>query len=280
MTKTSAGFRVIPQRIAHYLWYKTAVPVFIERYLLAILATATFVLLVIDPMKFDRTQKVTFGIAALAFAYFLAHTVHLSNQASKTPTSELATPTPPPTPPPSPASAPSQSAPTLSGRIEQVNGGDALIAGKHIGSSVALVVSISNVGTPSIAREFRLIVETAGKEPFLAAPQHFGDKLILGGSPTVTIYGKDALYEKASLTPIPNGGEVRGVLFFIIKDIKASEIFRDGVILKIIFKDVTGKEYEISRPSSGRIVDPTYAPGINLEIKDPPESSKKRPKRK
>jgi hypothetical protein len=83
MSKTFARRGGIAQRFASYLWYKTAVPVFLERGFIALCVTAIVVILFTNPMKFDTTQKVTACLGLLCFAYFAAHTVHLHNEASK-----------------------------------------------------------------------------------------------------------------------------------------------------------------------------------------------------
>jgi len=69
--------------IARFLWYKTAVPVFIERYLLGLLGSATLLVLVVNPMNFDWIQRITLGVAILALAAFFAQTLHRYNLSSK-----------------------------------------------------------------------------------------------------------------------------------------------------------------------------------------------------
>lgn len=61
------------------LWYKTAVPVFLERFVLAICA-AGIIALIINPMKFDGTQRITLVIAIAFFAYFVAHTIYVTSK--------------------------------------------------------------------------------------------------------------------------------------------------------------------------------------------------------
>ena len=50
------------------------VALFIERFLLAILATVFFGLVVLNPLKFDWTQRITLGGCIVLGAYFVAHT--------------------------------------------------------------------------------------------------------------------------------------------------------------------------------------------------------------
>jgi hypothetical protein len=61
---------------ASLLWHNSAVPVFLERFILPLCAGTVILLALTNPMKFDATQRVT-GTAALLFvAYFVAHTVY------------------------------------------------------------------------------------------------------------------------------------------------------------------------------------------------------------
>lgn len=55
-------------------------PIFLERFLLAICAAAVVTIVLIDTMRLDLTQRITLGLAILFFAYFVAHTAHKSNQ--------------------------------------------------------------------------------------------------------------------------------------------------------------------------------------------------------
>ncbi len=53
-----------------------SVPVFLERFVLAVCATALVAIMLVNPMKFDWTQRITLSLAILLLAYFAAHTVH------------------------------------------------------------------------------------------------------------------------------------------------------------------------------------------------------------
>jgi hypothetical protein len=72
-----------PRTLARFLWYKTAVPVFLERAVIAFCVTVAAAMWLANPMNFDTTQKVTLSLSLLLLAYFAAHTVHRSNQAAR-----------------------------------------------------------------------------------------------------------------------------------------------------------------------------------------------------
>jgi hypothetical protein len=62
--------------LVEWLWHKTAVPIFVERFLLSVLAGIIVLLLLSNPMKFDNTQRVTGILAVIFLAYFAAHSIH------------------------------------------------------------------------------------------------------------------------------------------------------------------------------------------------------------
>jgi hypothetical protein len=59
-----------------YLWHKTAVPVFLERFVLPVFAAAVILMAITNPMGFDITQRATGGLAVIFAAYFVAHSVY------------------------------------------------------------------------------------------------------------------------------------------------------------------------------------------------------------
>jgi hypothetical protein len=71
-------------------------PIFLERFVLTILAAVATGVCLLNPFKFDTSQRVSLFLAIAFFAYFVAHT---ANRA------KVATPVPPP---------PQQNVPTTS----------------------------------------------------------------------------------------------------------------------------------------------------------------------
>ncbi len=54
-------------------------PVFLERFILPVLAAALIGIIILNPFKLDVHQQVSLGIAVVALAYFVGHTVYRSN---------------------------------------------------------------------------------------------------------------------------------------------------------------------------------------------------------
>jgi hypothetical protein len=56
-------------------------PVFIERFVLPILSAIIVVVILLNPFKWDSRQRFSLLIAAIAFAYFCAHSSYRKTQA-------------------------------------------------------------------------------------------------------------------------------------------------------------------------------------------------------
>jgi hypothetical protein len=69
-----AGDRLV--EFALWIWHKTSVPIFLERFVLTVFAAAVVLVAFTNPMGFDKTQRITGAIALIFAAYFVAHTVH------------------------------------------------------------------------------------------------------------------------------------------------------------------------------------------------------------
>jgi hypothetical protein len=63
----------------YWVWHKTAVPTWLERFVLTLLAGAFLGVVLWNSMKLDITQRITLGIVILALSYFVAHTVYKGN---------------------------------------------------------------------------------------------------------------------------------------------------------------------------------------------------------
>jgi hypothetical protein len=257
--------------ITRYLWYKTAVPVFIERFLLPVFAAVLILLAFSNPMNFDWTQRITLGVALLLIAYFLAHTLHLHNTKEK----ELAKPITPVDSPPSaqsPAPAPDFKGTFLTrviGRPE--SNSDA--------TSIFLEVKITNLGIKSIAERYQLFVDVPGvgnvEGRRIALPNKLTLQMEDGSTEIYT--DADALYIKTA-TPIETNDSKTGTLLFLFDGIKKTMIGRDPK-MKLVFRDAAGKEYEVSDTSVLNTTTPQVFPGTTPPKRMPPKASGKKKRR-
>ena len=128
---------------------------------------------------------------------------------------------------------------------------------------LTVIMSIRNMGAPSIAENFRISTLRAGKElstttlppvPMLVMWEGNTDR-----SPSVTLDGSDYLPRKAVSAPIPQGGETLGFMQVLVNGLKQDEALENETVIRVVFTDVTGKPYRVDQRITGtkirRLVD-------------------------
>lgn len=107
-----------------------------------------------------------------------------------------------------------------------------------------ILVSVRNLGDPSIAQGWQLKVHTASRE-FTASPTMIPSEMkIYENGKTYAFHGRDALYEKA-IKPIERGSLVRGWLWYEFPRISLEEVNRKNSTWTIDFEDVLRKHHAI-----------------------------------
>ncbi len=56
-------------------------PIFLERFILPLLVAAVIPVIVLNPFKLDRQQRISLLVCVLAGAYFVGHTLYMRNSA-------------------------------------------------------------------------------------------------------------------------------------------------------------------------------------------------------
>ena len=139
-------------------------------------------------------------------------------------------------------------------------------------TTLLMIATIYNSGAPSFADGYRLTIKVPGMaNDIIAAPQVLPERMTLkneDGS-SATYYGEDALYNKTTATPIPTGGMVRGILWFIVPNVNRDTIRQPDTQFILSFTDALNEEHTVERRAgvfSGSA--PLYIPGLK-----PPQSS-------
>lgn len=92
------------ETFAEIIWWGTDVPVFLEKFILPVLATAVTALVILNPMKFDTSSRIALAVGLIAFAYLASHQIHLRNEMLRAGSNQTAPQTKPPiSSPPAPA---------------------------------------------------------------------------------------------------------------------------------------------------------------------------------
>jgi hypothetical protein len=131
------------------------------------------------------------------------------------------------------------------------------------GALVFLIVTVRNLGQPTIATDYTLTVEASDNrilhgEWFKIPPGWISVSTPDGG---IKVGGKDALYEETA-SPIASGDWKRGVLVFILHDIDPDDI-KDGAHLTLSFVDIDNRPYSTTFVTSNeKEGSPLYYPGL------------------
>jgi hypothetical protein len=108
-------------------------------------------------------------------------------------------------------------------------------------TGIALDTRVWNVGAPSVATEWRLIVIPAGHMPVIGKyTEMAGDIRASGERDSAVIRVSDALHAKTNLEPISET-PLSGVLVFFVNLDKAT-VLREDTILELSVHDIFGKE--------------------------------------
>src|ERR1035437_4315576 len=152
------------------------------------------------------------------------------------------------------------------GQIVQVNhhAPPIHLAAMGYSCSVVIVSEIKNLGAVSILDAYKLTIAVDGRERCgdnYALP----DTMTLQGTYGVIKYfNTDALYRK-TMTPIPRGGKIAGVLWFLFKDITPSAF--DATSMTLCFSDVRGKRWSIKvMPGEVQHNVPLLVPGVRMGV--------------
>jgi hypothetical protein len=142
--------------------------------------------------------------------------------------------------------------PDLRGQIDLVGIGQAPIPPRS--TMLTLVVSIRNLGAPSIVDQWALSVVPAGgsMSPAEVFPLPEGPiALERRGSPPTTFEGKDVLYRKVETVPIPQNSKARGLLAFVV-NVPSDAVFQPGTKYRLSFQDVYGTTYSTEYVIAGK----------------------------
>lgn len=155
------------------------------------------------------------------------------------------------------------SKPLLRGEIDAIVMGR--VSGGMSGTAITVLASIRNLGTPSIVEGWALSVSVPGAPPMAGRHQAIPETLNLErpDGPPLVVRGRDALYDKTTLSPVGQGNMQRGYLLFLLERVDMTAIYRPGTRIILTYKDVTGKSYVIEKALLGQTSEPSYLPGLS-----------------
>jgi hypothetical protein len=151
-------------------------------------------------------------------------------------------------------------------------------------TTVQVVASITNLGQPTVVKNWTLRVKAPNAERIEGVGRFIVPNkpvvLRLASGETRRFSPNDALYNKGIAAPIQTGGEITGLILFDLKNTGQQDVWREGTVVELGFQDATGNSYLASREvNSGGDTPAQYYPGMTPVQVEPPNKPK-RPKSK
>jgi hypothetical protein len=137
-------------------------------------------------------------------------------------------------------------------------------------TGIFVFATIKNIGAPSVVVIWNLAVHIPGKGPMKAAKRLLPATMRLDRQSMM--YAEDALYNKAVNSPVPTGGQISGVLLFVLEGVARDDVWKQGTVLTLEFQDVLGTKSEASVTLTGANEPFKYLPGMRqpLPMVQPP----------
>jgi len=138
---------------------------------------------------------------------------------------------------------------------------------KH--SAVTLKICVSNLGMPSVAIDWLPVINVEGKQPLGFKYRDVSNELTLyygeSNENAQIIKGEDMIYQKTA-KPIQTGDMIIGYLHFITTFTR-EELIAKNTDIKVFFKDVTRKLYEVTYDKNVSIqrMHPNHTPGVKTK---------------
>src|SRR5438270_6063645 len=149
-----------------------------------------------------------------------------------------------------------KNSPDLKGEIQLVATGT-YSEESRVYASIIMLVAVRNLGAPSVAHTWRLVMEMPDHVMELI-PRHSDEPMRLEreGKSSLVFPPKDWIIDKTETTPIPTEGRVAGMLGFVVPDYSDEQIRRALPRLTVKFQDVQGVPYTISHQLTNRDIEP------------------------
>ena len=80
--------------VVERIWYESAVPIFLERFILPVLAAGLIAVIVLNPFKLDGHRRVALLVVVIGLAYFVARTIQITGKEHTGPLATPEVPTP------------------------------------------------------------------------------------------------------------------------------------------------------------------------------------------
>lgn len=155
--------------------------------------------------------------------------------------------------------------PHFSMGIYQIGGG-ANIGDPAHDSFIYGIAWVTNVGSPSVVRNWTLCVRVEGDMTYcadrLVKLTGTPGQLVGAGGEVLGLAQEDFLPDKAVQSPLPQGGEVTGYVFGVMHGLTIGELERAKCVVIVKCEDIKGKQYVAEQPVGVKPWSPLRAPGM------------------
>lgn len=140
--------------------------------------------------------------------------------------------------------------PSLSGKIQNLSMYP--VPNKREDLAVSLVVSVINKGSPGFAQDWKLEVNSPGRDDLRSLePVHVNGLVEIPGNRIKVDLGKEDLALKSKQSPIAKGDQLDGVLTFVLPKTAAEDLANNRSSFVLHFKDSLGASHQTPKSVIG-----------------------------
>ena len=157
--------------------------------------------------------------------------------------------------------------PDLQGNIDLVHVSDSEgPVERH--SRLIMIVSISNLGTPSIVHDVVLSIDIMGNGDFkIFTPSHPSGAVIMEMNNAKRSFNPDEMLYVKTAHPISTGDRATGPLVFVLPISVRTHLEKALATMTLLCRDVTNKQYQMAfNPLVNELPPVSFIPGMNLQV--------------
>lgn len=140
--------------------------------------------------------------------------------------------------------------PSLSGKIQNLSMYP--VPNKRQDLAVSLVVSVINKGSPGFAQDWRLEVNSPGRDDLKSLePVHVNGLVEIPGQRIKVDLAKEDLAIKSKQSPIAKGDQLDGVLTFVLPRTATQDLANNKSSFTLHFKDSLGSSHQTPKSVIG-----------------------------
>ena len=110
--------------------------------------------------------------------------------------------------------------------------------------ALTVFISVKNVGSPTVAKNWKLVMASGGEEPRELQPVHVNGVVGIPGGEGQVDLGKEDLALKSKNILLTKGNSLDGVLTFVLADTSEKNLSNNNSSFVVKFEDSQGRLYQ------------------------------------